>query len=338
MTGRLFLTALLTAIAGLACGPGGEPGAGAGAPGAKPAATTSRLAFSGGPEGGTFQYFSNGISIRLSKAIPGLEVSNTASAGSLENLRRVNSGEADFGIVYSGDVYLGRAGELTQDANTYDDVHALAFLYGAPAHLVVLTGGGIDSVADLTGRRVAVGGAGSGAAAAAQRYFTSLDQWQRMKPEFLGYSKAASALGDNLIEGFWVLAGHPNASVIQAAASNQIQLLDLAVAGQEAGFFDRFPFYTRVAIPAGTYGGVDTDVASFQDSALWVANRDVAADTVYAALEEIYSAAGLGYMVKVKSTARSMRIESGLDGVVTPIHEGAERFWAEHGLTVTPPQ
>ncbi|MBT8093153.1 MAG: hypothetical protein KJN77_08960, partial [Gammaproteobacteria bacterium] len=28
-----------------------------------------RLAFSGGPEGGTFQYFSNGIAIRLSKAL-----------------------------------------------------------------------------------------------------------------------------------------------------------------------------------------------------------------------------------------------------------------------------
>jgi TRAP-type uncharacterized transport system substrate-binding protein len=46
-----------------------------------------RLAFSGGPEGGTFQYFSNGIATRLSKNIDNLEVSNMASAGSLENLR-----------------------------------------------------------------------------------------------------------------------------------------------------------------------------------------------------------------------------------------------------------
>jgi TRAP-type uncharacterized transport system substrate-binding protein len=43
-----------------------------------------RLAFSGGPEGGTFQYFSNGIATRLSKNIDNLEVSNMASAGSLE--------------------------------------------------------------------------------------------------------------------------------------------------------------------------------------------------------------------------------------------------------------
>ena len=338
MKRQTTLAAALIALALFACAPkGGDEAGTEAAPAAAPAKTT-RLAFSGGPEGGTFQYFSNGMSIRLSKNIPGLEVSNTASAGSLENLRRVNSGEASFGIVYSGDTYLGRNGKLTQDTNTYTDVHALAFLYGAPAHLVVRADSGISSVGDLAGKRVAVGGAGSGAASAAQRYFTTLGLWDQMSPEFLGYSKAASALGDKLIDAFWVFAGYPNSSVIQAAASNEIKLLDLVEAGEEAGFFDEYPFYTRLAIPANTYGGVDYDVASFQDSALWVANKDVDADTVHAALADIYSAEGLAYMVKVKSTAKSMSIQSGLDGIVTPIHAGAEKFWSENGLTVSAEQ
>ena len=184
------------------------------APKAAVTASTDRLSFSGGPEGGTFQYFSNGIAIRLSKNIPGVEVSNTASAGSLENLRRVNSGEVDFGIVYSGDTFLGREGRLTNDTREYKNVYAMAYLYGAPAHLIVKEGSGIDAVADLEGKRIAVGGAGSGAAGAAERYFTSLGLWDKMDVEFLGYSKAASALGDNLIDAFWVFAGFPNSSVI----------------------------------------------------------------------------------------------------------------------------
>jgi len=297
-----------------------------------------RLAFSGGPEGGTFQYFSNGIAIRLSKEVPDLEVSNMASAGSLENLRRVNSGEADFGIVYSGDTFLGRNGRLTKDTNEYKNVYAMAYLYGAPAHLVVLKGGGIKNVADVAGKRVAVGGAGSGAAGAAQRYFTSLDLWDAMKVEFLGYSKAASALGDGLIDAFWVFAGFPNASVIQAAASNDIALLSVVDAGQKAGFFDDYPFYTQLTIPAGTYSGVDYDVNSFQDSALWVAGKHVSDDVVYKALENIFSKEGLAYMVKVKSTAKAMSVENGLNGIVTPIHPGAEKFWREQGLTITDAQ
>ncbi len=307
---------------------------------AAPAATggMERLAFSGGPEGGTFQYFSNGIAIRLSKALENVEVSNMASAGSLENLRRVNSGEADFGIVYSGDTYLGRVGKLTNDTRTYENVHAMAYLYGAPAHLIVKADSGINSVADLKGKRVAVGGAGSGAAGAAERYFSSLGLWDNMNVEFLGYSKAASALGDNLIDAFWVFAGYPNSSVIQAAASNKIKILDVVEAGEAAGFFDDYPFYTLLTIPANTYSGVDYDVASFQDSALWVAGAHVNPDVVSAALAEIYSKDGLAYMVKVKSTAKSMSVESGLQGIVTPVHEGAATFWTGKGLTMTEEQ
>ncbi len=39
-------------------------------------------------------------------------------------------------------------------------------------------------------------------------------------------------------------------------------------------------------------------------------------------------------MVKVKSTAKEMSVEAGLKGVVTPVHPGAARFWAEQGLTL----
>jgi TRAP transporter TAXI family solute receptor len=297
-----------------------------------------RLAFSGGPEGGTFQYFSNGIASRLSKKIPDLEVSNMASAGSLENLRRVNSGDADFGIVYSGDIYLGRNGRLTKDTRKYKKVHAMGYLYGAPAHLIVLEGSGINSVKDLEGKRVAVGGAGSGAAGAAQRYFTSLGLWDRIKVEFIGYNKAASAIGDRLIDAMWVFAGYPNSSVIQAAASNKIKILSLAEEGTKAGFFKDYPFYTRLTIPAGTYSGIDYPVESFQDSAVWVAGRHVNPDVVYRAIEEIFSRQGLAYMVKVKSTAKAMSVEGALGGIVTPVHEGAERFWKEKGLNVTPQQ
>ena len=62
-------------------------------------AAKKRLAFGGGPTGGTFQYFANGIAILLSKNIPNLEVSSEGTGGSAENLKRLNAGDIDFGIV-----------------------------------------------------------------------------------------------------------------------------------------------------------------------------------------------------------------------------------------------
>jgi len=305
---------------------------------ASPVLAKDRLGFGGGPEGGTFQYFSNGISSRLSKMLPNVEVSNMASAGSVENVRRVNSGEIDFGIAYSGDTYLARNGRLTNDTNKYPNIEAVAYLYGAPAHLIVLEGSGINKVADLAGKRIAVGGAGSGAAAAAQRYFEALGLWDKMKVEFIGYSKAASAIGDGLIDAMWVFAGFPNSSVIQAAASNKIKILSTYDAGEKGGAFKQYPFYAPVTIPAGTYSGVDYEVKTFQDSALWVAGKHVKPEQVYAAVSNIFTDDGLAYMVKVKSTAKAMSVAGGLTGVVTPVHPGAAKFWKEKGLALTPAQ
>ncbi len=301
-------------------------------------ASKARLAFSGGPDGGTFQYFSNAISSRLSKNLENVEVSNMASAGSLENLRRVDSGEVDFGIVYAGDLYLGAIGLLTNDDKNYVNAQSMAYMYGAPAHLLVLEESGIDAVSGLEGKRVAVGPAGSGAAASAQRYFTALGLWDKMKVEFIGYTEGASALGDRKIDAMWVFAGFPNSSVIQAAASNKIKLLSLVEAAKDSPFFTEHPYYAEVIIPAGTYSGVDYDVFSVQDSAIWVTGKHITEDIIYNALVDIFSEEGLAYMRSVTKAAEAMKVEDGNYGIATPLHAGAVKYWTEKGLTITPAQ
>lgn len=298
-------------------------------------AQTERLAFSGGPDGGTFQYFSNGIATRLSRTMDGVEVSNMASAGSVENLRRVNSRDADFGIVYSGDMYLGLNGKLTNDTRKYRNVQAVSYLYGAPAHLIVLDGSGITDVAQLAGKNIAVGPAGSGAAASAQRFFEGVGLWDKITPQYIGYNQGASALGDRQIDALWVFAGFPNASVIQAASSNKIRLLQVNEAAEKGTLFNDHPYYAPVTIPAGTYANVDYDVVTIQDSALWVAGRHLSEEKVRDSLKEIYSPEGLTFMSSVSQAAKSMTIDSGTMGIVTPMHDGAKAFWTEQGKTLT---
>jgi hypothetical protein len=58
----------------------------------------------------------------------------------------------------------------------------------------------------------------------------------------------------------------------------------------------------------------------------------VPADVVYKLLTQIYSPEGLAHMVNVKKTATSMSIQSGVQGIVTPLHPGAEKFWKEKGI------
>lgn len=293
------------------------------------------LKFSGGPSGGTFQYFSNGMAIRLSKNIPDLKVSNQASRGSVENIRKVDSKRADFGIAYSGDLYLARNGRLAGDTKQYNNVRAVAFLYKAPAQLAVLKGSGISQVMQLSGKKVALGGPGSGAAASAERFFKLVGLWDKMDRQFLGYTKAASAMKDGHIDAMWILAGYPTRALIELAATKDIELLNVFETASINGMAEELPFYQPLFIPANTYEGVNHATSSFFDSALWVANDKVKADIVYEALKEMYSKEGLAYMVNVKSTAKQMSVAGGVTGIVTPLHKGAEKFWKEKGLTIS---
>jgi len=300
-----------------------------------PAQAKTYLAFGGGPVGGTYIYFSNAMASLLNNTYPGdMEVSSEGSGGSTANLKRAHKHDIDFGISYMGDCWLGRHGKLPKDTNKYDNVTAVAALYPAHAHLVTRRADGITSATQLAGKRVAVGNAGSGAAACAERFFTTLGLWDKMDKQFLGYSAAAAALNDGKLDAFWVFVGFPNASIIEAAARDDIYLIDVHKDAEAAGFYKEYPFYAPANIPAGTYPKQTEPTLSFQDAAWWIASKDVDADAVYKALKAVYSPEGLKHMVAAHKKAKEMKIKTALTGVAIPVHPGAAKFWKEQGLTV----
>jgi TRAP transporter TAXI family solute receptor len=292
-----------------------------------------RIVFGGGPAGGTFQVVANSIqTYEPVENSSDYKVKAQSSAGSVENLRKVDKGKMHFGVVYSGHVYLGREGKLKNDPEKYKDVLAVAYLYGAPAQLVVHKGSGIKSPYDLADKKVGVGNAGSGAFANCELFFTHLGLWDKIERNAMGYSDAANAFGNNQLDAFWLFTALPSGAIIMAAQTNDIELVDLGKDAAESGFYHKYPYFTKIKIPAGTYKGVDVDTASFQDSALWVANSKVPEEVVYDLLSKIYTDKGLEYMRRQKKTFESMTIETGTKGIVTPLHPGAERFWKEKGI------
>jgi TRAP transporter TAXI family solute receptor len=292
-----------------------------------------RIVFSGGPAGGTFQVVANAVQVYSPvKASEAYRVRAQSSAGSVENLRKVNSGKAQMGTVYSGHVYLGRNGRLKNDANKYENVMAVAWLYGAPGQLVVRKGSGIKSTKDLIGKKVGVGNAGSGAFANCELFFTHMGVWDKIERNAMGYNDAAQAFGNNQLDAFWLFTAYPSGAVIMAAQTNDIELVNLGKDAEESGFYEQYPYFSKLSVPAGTYRGVDLDTPSFQDSALWVANADVPADVVYDMLSKIYTEEGLAHMRSQKKTFKSMSVQTGTQGVVTPWHPGAEKFWKEKGM------
>ena len=299
---------------------------------AAPALAKDRIVFGGGPAGGTFQTVANAIQVyKPVKAMESFTVKAQSSAGSVENLRKTDSGKMDFSTVYSGHVYLGANGMMKNDTKKYTNVRAVSFLYGAPAQLVVRKGSGIKSTKDLAGKKVGVGNAGSGAFANCDLFFNHMGVWDKVERNAMGYNDAAAAFGNNQLDAFWLFTAFPSGAVIMAAQTNKIALLDLDADARASGFYEKYPYFGKLAVPAGTYRGVDYDAPSFQDSALWVANSKVPADAVYELLSLIYTDEGLQHMYGQKKTFKKMSLQTGATNIVTPFHPGAEKFWKEKG-------
>ncbi|KPJ75781.1 MAG: C4-dicarboxylate ABC transporter substrate-binding protein [Deltaproteobacteria bacterium SG8_13] len=293
----------------------------------------TRVIFGGGPAGGTFQVVANGVQVYGPvKAMKDFTVRAQSSAGSVENLRKIETGRMHMGVVYSGHVWLGREGKMKNDPKKYTKVMAVSYLYGAPAQLVVRAGSGIKSTKDLVGKKVGVGNAGSGAFANCELFFTHMGVWDKIERNAMGYNDAAQAFGNRQLDAFWLFTAFPSGAVIMAAQTNDIELVNLGKDAEESQFFKNYPYFAKLSVPAGTYKGVDYEAPSFQDSALWVATADLDPEIVYQLLSAIYSPEGLKHMVGQKKTFKEMQVTDGIKGIVTPLHPGAAKFWKEKGI------
>lgn len=295
-----------------------------------------KIKIGGGPTGGTFNTFANGMAVYLPKVYKDIKATAVGSGGSVENVKRVHNGDSTFGMCYAVDSDLGARGKLPKDSKKYNKVRALGYLYGAPAQLVVRADSAIKSAKDLAGKKVAVGNAGSGAAASAERFFRHLGIWDKFKPQFLGYSAAASAFKDGKIDAFWVLVGPPNRSVIEAGVQVKIRLIDVAKDADASGFYKAYA-YAPTTIPAsitGQYNKGMPECKTWQDSTILSANTDVPEDLVYKVMKSLWSKEGMAAMVAAKKTFKAMTLENAFRGASVPLHPGAYKFWKEQGKDI----
>ncbi len=156
--------------------------------------------------------------------------------------------------------------------------------------------------------------------------------WDKIERNAMGYNDAAAAFGNKQLDAFWLFTAFPSGAVIMAAQTNDIALVDLEQDALQSGFYEKYPYFSKLSVPAGTYKGVETETPSFQDSALWVANSKVPDDVVYDLLSMIFTDEGLAHMRSQKKTFKEMSIENGPKGIVTPMHPGAVKFWKEKGV------
>lgn len=205
----------------------------------------------GGSTGVYFDYGS-GLADELSTSL-GIDMVAQETAGSVDNLLRVASGEALIGFA-QGDA----AADAVSGTGAFDeslDVRALARLYDEYVQVVVSGDSEIDDIGDLPGRMISLGAENSGVNVIAARVLDAagVDVASIRNPQ-LDLSASISAMARGEIDGFFWVGGLPTPGIAELAETSSVRLLPIEQ-DWVTEVNDRYSDAYRPAdIPAGTYG------------------------------------------------------------------------------------
>lgn len=286
-----------------------------------------KVTFDGGPAGGTYLIFAEGLAELLNQRMPSVRIAVNPSGGSITNLIRVDTGKIDMALASASDIELGKNRRLEEYPDAINKVRAVARLFNEYAHLAVLKNSNIRTLADLKGKRVAVGTRGSGTYAAARRFFRSVGLWEEIKPEYASFDLVVKDFLSGQVEAVWQIVGYPSASLEEICRHTSLRLIDLSEAADDSAFYAAHPYYSPGTIPAGAYSCVDAGAETFKDQAVWVASKKVKDEIVFEALTHLFSAEGLEQMKKVHPAARDLDPDGAARDLAIPFHPGARRYW-----------
>ncbi len=286
----------------------------------------------GGPQGGAFVVFAEGLAELLHRNSDKLEVNVIGSGGSVANLRSIQAGKLDLAWSFAADVYLGYQGRLVEDQTPFDNVLVLGRVYGSTAQLVVPLSSVIRTPYDLANRRIAIGCSGSGSAHTAERYLRAIGIWDRVIPLYMGYDLGIQEMNKGRAEAVWQMVGIPGPSISRLAGERPIRLINLLDAAEEHDFFVNYPFYTKSVIPAGTYSGINEAIRSYQDNTLLITHQGTDPQLIKLTLKTLFSPEGVSFMRDKHPIALDLDLKLGLQGVQTPLHPEAVKFWWKQGL------
>ena len=264
--------------------------------------------------------------------VDNLIASAVSSRGSVDNVNAINSGLRNSGFAQSDVAFWAYTGTGTMEGkDPMKNLRSIAALFPEHIHLVANADSGINSVADLKGKRVSLDEPGSGTYVDANLILEAYGVKQTdISVEALKGSAAAEALRNGKIDAFFVVAGFPTGAIIELASSAEIKLVPISGANADA-LVSKYGFFSSSDIPADTYEGVGA-TTTVTVGAQWITSAEESEELVYNITKALWNEKSRKLLDVGHAKGKTITVESALDGLGVPLHDGAARFYKEAGI------
>lgn len=285
------------------------------------------LKFATGGTSGTYYPYGGAVATIIKEKTGNITLSVQSTGASVANIRLVANGEADLAIVQNDIMAYAYTGTEIMEGQKVDGFLTMATCYAEVCQIVADPS--IKSIADLKGKRVSVGDAGSGTEANAKHILEAYGiTFDDIKVQNLGFGDSATAMKDKKIDAFFVTAGPPTTAIMELASTNDIAILAVDDDKIEA-IKSKYAYYTDYTISKDVYKGMTADTNTVAVKASIIVNPKLSEDTVYQMTKALIE--GKDELAAANSKGKELSAESAVEGASVPFHPGAEKYFKEIG-------
>ncbi len=283
------------------------------------------------PTGG---YICNVINKSREKYGHNIRCSVESTGGSIANLRAIQAGDLNVGIVMASSQLSSWEGSGKMEADGPNkDLRFLFSIVEEPMHVVARKEANIKSFADLKGKVVNTGAVGSGTEA---QVYHIVGRYGFTPKEFFKHEtkltarEQATTLCDGKIDAFvWVTAVGA-ATITEAFNTCDVDLVPLNDKVIKEMIAERSDA-AEMVIPAGAYAGLEEDVVSWGAPGSVVASANVPEETIYYLVKGVFDdiESFKQQSPMYKNLTREWAAKA---GQTAPYHPGALKYYKEVGL------
>ncbi len=277
-------------------------------------------------------YYPMGVALSqiYGKAMPGAKTSAQVTKASVENLNLLQAGRGE--IAFSLGDSLSDAWKGDEEAGfkaPLKKLRTIAAIYPNYIQIVANADSGIKTLADLKGKRIAVGAPKSGTELNARAIFkgAGLSYKDFAKVEYLPFGESVELMKNRQLDATLISAGLGVAAIRDLATSVKIVIVSVpadvvAKIGEAA--------YQAGTVPANTYNGQTEAVSTVAIQNFLVSHEGVSIDAAYKMTRAIFD--NLPDLQAAHAAAKAITRENAAKAPPAPLHPGAEKYYREVGL------
>ncbi len=290
----------------------------------------TRLLMVTGGTSGTYYSYGGVIATTLTEKLNNVEITANTSGASAANVRSLKNKEAELAVVQNDVLdYAYNGTEMMAEDGSMNMLRTIATLYPEVIQVVATKDSGITSVADMRGKRVCVGDAGSGTEVGARQvlaaYGLSFEDLGRV--ENLSFGDSATAMQNGTLDASFTTAGVPNPAITELQANTDIVLIPISGAEADKLIGD-YPFYSKFHIDDSQYGIPGADTVAIL--ATLACTQDLSEDVVYNITKGLFD--NQPALALAHAKGNDLSPASAVQGVSIPFHPGAEKYYKEAGV------